>query len=107
MPGFRLEKLEVTELIEMVYEDCSVPGSPAAALQEELDRRYREKLEELKEMSEGKVRKLFRDLAVFLKGRGVRVEVYGVESCTALDLKQVADLFVPIDQAWLFSRPSA
>jgi|AntAceMinimDraft_17_1070374.scaffolds.fasta_scaffold09207_5 uncharacterized LabA/DUF88 family protein len=43
----------------------------------------------------------FRDLAAYLKSQGVKIEVYGVDSCTALDLKQVADLFVPIDRKWL------
>jgi len=43
----------------------------------------------------------FRDLAVYLKSQGIKVEVYGVETCTALDLKQAADLFVPIDRKWL------
>lgn len=43
----------------------------------------------------------FRDLAVYLKSQGVKIEVYGVETCTALDMKQAADLFVPIDRKWL------
>lgn len=61
VPGFRLEKLKVTELIELVYDDCSIPGLPAGSLQEEFDRKFREKIEELEKLSESKIRKIFRE----------------------------------------------
>ncbi|MDP8213676.1 MAG: NYN domain-containing protein [Candidatus Euphemobacter frigidus] len=43
----------------------------------------------------------FYDLLVYLKNKDVKVEVYGVEMSTALDLKRTADLYVPIDSDWL------
>ena len=47
----------------------------------------------------------FTDLVTFLKRKGLRVEVYGVERSTAMDLKREADLFIPIDSEWLLSSP--
>lgn len=43
----------------------------------------------------------FYDLLIYLKKKDVKLEVYGVETSTALDLKRTADLYVPIDRNWL------
>ncbi len=43
----------------------------------------------------------FRELVTYLKSKGLKIEVYGVEGSTAFDLKQAADLFVPIEEKWL------
>lgn len=61
VPGFRLEKLKEEELIELVYDKCSIPGLPADSLQDELDRKFRERIEELEKLSEAKIRKIFRE----------------------------------------------
>ena len=45
----------------------------------------------------------FYDLVVYLRKKGVTVEVYGVDRSTALDLKGSADLYVPIDANWLLT----
>lgn len=46
----------------------------------------------------------FNDLVLYLKKKGVKVEVYGVETSTALDLKGSADLYLPIDANWLLPQ---
>ena len=46
----------------------------------------------------------FYDLVVYLQKKGVKVEVYGVETSTALDLKKAADFYLPIDANWLLPQ---
>ena len=46
----------------------------------------------------------FNDLMPYLKRKGLKIEVYGVEGCTAMELKSSADLYVPVDSKWLLNR---